>query len=379
MAVLPNEDPAELQALRDAWFAHDRPTDPAHVLAIENVVLATWRMRRCARHEAAVLARQVRGAREAFDLAALLEAEALGRRLLLDPLGRLPFVPPRPPKPPAHLRPIKPPPPDPTPWSDPEDDPALLVAQLNATAAGADWLLRQWGELSAMLEEAGYWDIGGLMFATRLLGRRPQDAAEDLAAVRVLAACAAAHPDPERLRADWVDQHEWFDDDEAFARAAPRSAARGGRAGGLAALRALVAAEVARLEERKRTVLDPRAALDREEAGDRALFDPSPQAVLLRRYETACERECHKALAELLKLRKERGDAPDPAPPAAAAGAPVRNEPVAETAGGQGLRADGPVESPPTTAARPVNPVSDLDMRQSSPLPARRRPVRPPS
>src|SRR5262245_20996355 len=53
--VLPNEDPAEYQALHDAWVAHDDPTDPAHFAAIESLTQAAWRKRRCARYEKAML------------------------------------------------------------------------------------------------------------------------------------------------------------------------------------------------------------------------------------------------------------------------------------------------------------------------------------
>ena len=48
--------------------------------------------------------------------------------------------------------------------------------------------------------------------------------------------------------------------------------------------------EMTRLRKLKAEHLDPLDRLDRAAAGERAMFDGSKEAVLLRRYETACER-----------------------------------------------------------------------------------------
>jgi hypothetical protein len=58
----------------------------------------------------------------------------------------------------------------------------------------------------------------------------------------------------------------------------------------------------------------------RAEAGRRAMFDPSKEATLARRYEMAAERSFYKAIKELRQLRKEQEEAasgpPASAPPA---------------------------------------------------------------
>jgi hypothetical protein len=75
--------------------------------------------------------------------------------------------------------------------------------------------------------------------------------------------------------------------------------------------------EITRLQDLKREHLDPLAIADKAGAKDRAMFDDSKEAVLLRRYETACEREFHKSIADLMKLRKTpilREPEPEPAP-----------------------------------------------------------------
>lgn len=43
------------------------------------------------------------------------------------------------------------------------------------------------------------------------------------------------------------------------------------------------------------------------------MFDVSDEGVLLRRHETACEREFHKSIADLMRLEKEHGgEEPEP-------------------------------------------------------------------
>src|SRR3954462_5151795 len=67
----------------------------------------------------------------------------------------------------------------------------------------------------------------------------------------------------------------------------------------------LVTREVTRLRALKAERLDPLDRLDRASAPERAMFDDSKEAVLFRRYETACEREFHRSISDLMRLRKE--------------------------------------------------------------------------
>jgi hypothetical protein len=341
--ILPNEDPAEFQALHDAWFDHDRPTDPGHVAALDSLVLAAWRLRRCAKVEAAVLAQRVLEAAAAYDRSAADQAVDLGQLLLGGSSDE-----------------------DPQP---PEDDPTALLEQLQATAAGAAWLLDRWGELKEQLARYQCWDAAALAAAIRLAGGRPDDPADPPTA-SLFAACLAAHPAPRLFHERWARQ-VGRDAAAVFLDAFPPREVPVDPAGGRAALQRLIAGEVARLEERKRTELDPLAALERAAAADRAMFDDSPAAVLLRRYMTACEREYHKALAEVLKFRKERTPEPqieaEPEPQAEVA-EPVRNEPIAETSEDQEVVADGPVEAPAAPAAPWVDALSYVDATPPGPV-----------
>jgi hypothetical protein len=356
--ILPNEDPTEFQALHDAWFDHDRPTDPGHVAALDSLVLAAWRLKRCARQEAAVLTQRVLDAAAAHDRDADDQAAAVGQLLLGGPPDEGP--------------------------QPPEDDPESLLAQLQASAAGAAWLLDRWAELKEQLLRYQCWDAAALAAAIRLAGGRPDDPA-DPAAAALFAAALAAHPAPRMFHERWSRQ-VGRDAAAVFLDAFPPREVPVDPAGGREALGRLIDGEVARLEERKRTDLDPLAASERAAAADRAMFDNSPAAVLLRRYMTACEREYHRALAEVLKFRKERPPvteieaepqppAADPEPPAAGAGEPLRNEPIAETSEDQEVVADGPVEAPAAPAARWVDTLSHVDVTPPAPVSGPPQPV----
>ena len=81
----------------------------------------------------------------------------------------------------------------------------------------------------------------------------------------------------------------------------------------MAWLRALIERETSRLQALKDNGLIALAEIDRIGAVDRALFDDSPSAVLLRRYETACERELRRTIADASKFAR-RASPPRPAP-----------------------------------------------------------------
>jgi hypothetical protein len=344
--ILPNEDPAEFRALHDAWFDHDRPTDPGHVAALDSLVLAAWRLRRCAKQEAAMLTQRVLEAMAAYDRAADEHAAEVGQCLL-------------------NGSPDQGCPP-----------PAALVARLQASAAGAAWLLDRWGELREQLLRYQCWDAPALATAIRLAGGRP-DGPADPPTAALFAAALAAHPAPALFHERWGRQ-VGRDAAAVFADAFPPPKAPGDRA----ALERLIDGEMTRLEEHKRTVLDPLAASERSAAGDRAMFDDSPAGVLLRRYMTACEREYHRALAAVLKFRKERAAAVEiaaapeppaaeietaPEPPAAEAAGPVRNEPITETLEGEGFANDEPFPVALPPAARAVDDQTGFDLTPPTP------------
>jgi hypothetical protein len=113
-------------------------------------------------------------------------------------------------------------------------------------------------------------------------------------------------------------------------------------------LAAMLDAQVARLGEARRAIDEQAIAKDRAGAPDRALFDPSKEATLARKYEAATERGFFRALREFRAAESALAEAPAP-PPAA--------EPVPEALGSCFPGAEAGPESaviPPAPAPRPA-------------------------
>jgi hypothetical protein len=69
--VMQGEDPAEFDALRDAFYAHYQPADPVAENLVEQVAASAWRLRRVPEIEAGIFessyfARQAERARQQF-------------------------------------------------------------------------------------------------------------------------------------------------------------------------------------------------------------------------------------------------------------------------------------------------------------------------
>jgi hypothetical protein len=86
--VLPNEDPAAYEALRQEWLDAYPDADIAQLTLIELAVSSTWKLKRAARYERAMIAYHMRHAEDDFDREEQARAEELGRRLFRDPLKR---------------------------------------------------------------------------------------------------------------------------------------------------------------------------------------------------------------------------------------------------------------------------------------------------
>jgi hypothetical protein len=336
--LLPNEDADAYDARLQTWLDHDRPTDPGHVAAIERLVYTQIRLDRCTRHETETTKERILHAADRFDADALASAYALGRRLIDDPIDRDP----EPDKPKQvigakHER-----------WFN--DEPAVLLLQLQATAQGVDWLLARWRELMHVLESELCWNFYYKNRAIRLLGKRVDDLFEDLDSRRIVLAAHAAGKDTQKWGLTEMVEQTYIRCDGRIGDVnrvryietlAPESAEKGREV-----LRAIMNDEVDRLMRLKREQgLDKLAQVDRDGAEDRALIDVSHAGVLLRRYETATEREFHKTLAEILAFRK-------------ASAAPVRNEPVSEPARNPQVASTPP--PPPRTFGEPTHPGSPM-------------------
>ena len=347
--VLPSEDSAAFEERRAAWRVEYAGDDPASGLLVERAVHATWRLDRCARAERARLAERLRHAAADHRRAALDLANALGERLLFEPVDQG----------------------SDSNWEDPirrarmerrdADNPAVLARALAATAEGADWLIARWEDLLEALDAFGSWEPQEAYAACRLLGRRPEDSIDDAVVAKLIIAAHAA------AKGYWSLYDAFSQARRGLTGRAVQPCRVEARSAqyaptqeeGLAWLRAVIERERARLLALKADHLDALAEQDRAGAVESAHFDDSHAAVLLRRYETACAREVRQSLTELTRLRKDelkRADAPQViAPPEDASAVPTSAEPP---------RAAGSSSQNEPKAAPPSEPRPALPRRE---------------
>jgi hypothetical protein len=324
---------AEFRDWRGQWLEDYRPDGTAETDCIERAALSSWKLRRCSQVEAATLDTQRRGAGRRHDDAQADRADLLGRRLVIIASEMVLNQ--------YHTDPHAVP-----------DNPAALYRQLCSFKQGADWLLAKWGEVAEVLEHDGSFDDYDRLKAALLAGKRPGEAVFDHEVRDLFLACFAAAAEPWAL-------HDLFR--QAQATGSPRPLyndlitalqARYGypdAAAGRAALQGFIARHVGRLEALKADALDIEADLDREAAEVVALFDDTKAGAALRRYETACERDLHRALADFLRLRRH------PLRP------PCGSEPIAELDPAEEVMPIDPAETcaepAPSEAPSGVEPV----------------------
>jgi hypothetical protein len=283
--VVPGEEASAYRAWLDEWQAHYQAAGPAAAVLVEQAAQASWRLRRCARVEAANVSKKMRHAAARFARDEQARAESLGKRLLATSV--------------AHLR-LQTPPLDIT---DPAN-PSALQRELAAFSEGADWLISRWRRLRDTLEADGKWEDYDRLQAVALLGKYAEDALEDPELTSLFVAC---HTTVQPIRDVWGD----FAHARAVGHGKPLAHERVDALSGSSLtnpdaarsfLRRLATREMEQLAELKSNHLDPLAALDRDEAADRALVDDSKAGTALRRYEAACATEFHRALRDLHRL-----------------------------------------------------------------------------
>ena len=275
-----------------AYCAALHPEDDLQRDLVRRAALAAVRLAHCARHEDAVLSERVRRAVAEWDQRIAAEVQQAAAALA--------------------------------------QRPAEALAVLESSACGAAWLLDQWEELGRELDGQGYWADDSLDRALHLLGcdRRPDWRVDrELADLMRAALGACPAPDPAAvlrfLRRTPAEGAPAPDATAVRALLPPLETAR-------ADLAAFVALERERLEALRDALAEQVDAKARARAADLALFDPSPEAERLRRYDAALSRELHRALTTLERLRPAVDTpASRPAKPTASGGpdAPRQNGP----------------------------------------------------
>jgi hypothetical protein len=261
--VLPGEDADAYQGRVDAWMADLQPRDDAEQSLVEQAARASWQLDRADRAQTTHVSAMIEEAADAEDRRRDDEAVELGRRLSSDP-----------------------------------DDPAALVQQLEATAAGCLWLLDRWVNLRDILVSGLSWRASETREAIRLLGRQLSDASHD-DAVRsiVLAGFALDPPGHQAFAARTEGGRSGLDPRRSERLPAPNEAQ--GRRGLL---------EIVDLAMSRLIVIgedhDDRETAEAAERAARLSFDESDEGERLRQYEQSCGRSLLRAIAALLKLRR---------------------------------------------------------------------------
>ncbi len=209
------------------------------------------------------------------------------------------------------------------------NDPRTNLRKLKKMPEGVDRLIDEWNDLRNDL----------------IIQPKPEWTAEHLERAGNLIGLKGRHAPASRLgqlsRGVWGDFADLGDDegaglDEAFRREWARSELIGA-----------IDAEVAALEAHYETLDFETIAIDRAEAGQRALFDASKPACLARRYEGEARRGFFKAMKEFRQIEAEAKAKAEPAP---IGPAPSRPDPKVgsfrETAPSAGSVPPGPSPEP---------------------------------
>jgi hypothetical protein len=291
--VLTDADAAEARRILEALEAEHRATTETGRILVRRMAVHAATMARCRRYLDACRAERVRNALAAYD-----DRRLAGVEKDFDWLA---------------------------------GQPATSARRLHQSPEGLDLLIQATEALIGDLSDpAGVrWSHFHTQRAANLRGQRD----DGVPYTRLNTLCRAMMDDDTRL-----ESHERAEADLIACKA--RLAAE---------LVELLAAQVAELREELEHFDATALERDRAEAAERALFDPSPEATLARKYEAAAERGFYRALKELREVeaaaaRREsdvsEDDAADcaplgsflPAPVAAPAPAEPEPEPAPEPA-----------------------------------------------
>jgi hypothetical protein len=295
--VLPTEDVLAFDQLLGAWV---EDLDPANRVQLGMAQLAAqmmWKLRRADTVQTARFTAQVEKALSGETTR--LAAASLGERLFHNPQGpdalygagqyddrREPRIS----------------------WSpviDDPDSPAKLLFQLQATADGCAFLLKEWETLRSQLEAGQAWVAQDTFRAVRLLGCNPLDSlSEKRVAQLFIASASFAQSDRDPFASLLCELNE-----REYAVFVQRVEARWagmryeGQEEGQRGLLSIIDERIEDLMARA-AVHEQNAERDTMRLADCVSFDGSREGELLRRYQMASQRALSRALGDLIKLKR---------------------------------------------------------------------------
>jgi hypothetical protein len=259
--VLPGEDPAAFEAERQAWLHDWNPKSHTRAVLVERAAIASWRLRRSVRAEAAFLAERADTAAYAFDSGRFGRVErALARA---------------------------------------DVDPVAAVALLELDAHGLDRLIASCGELERALGAgpSGWNQPNYHMRLMLLIGQRLDENPHHAGAIPGASARLLAANNAEFAAGPCFDYGHGvvvFPLPEAEHEAAVETLGRA------------VAEQVERLRELRRRVPEP--ADLRRRAVAAAYADGTEEGKLRHRYEMAIDRGLRATVGQLMALEKSGAD-----------------------------------------------------------------------
>jgi hypothetical protein len=306
--VLPTDDEAEVARRFEALEAELAPKSELARMLVNRVATLALRMEHCAEHEAKNSAHRMRHATEAFDDQRLAEAEKALSWIATEPA--------------THAR------------------------RLRATPEGVDMLVDGLERLKASLghPEGVRWDWTYCEQVHHLTGRRRLEV--PVTRFRALS---------EAIEGNF--RHLESADGAGLADLERRCWAAG-------MLVKLIGEEVEALKALREGLDHETIALDRAEAPHRAMFDTSPSAALLRKYEASAERGFFRALRE---LREVQAAMPEP-PAGPEPEVEVEAEVVAETEVAAESGSFFPEGPGAAGAASPPDPITRFNTAPASDL-----------
>ncbi len=295
--VLPTESEEDFEAATRDWKLSLQPRNPLEDFLVDQLGTLAWQTKRVDRADTARLTSRIyHGDRD--EMAQKHEqAIELSHRLfgyITDPSA-----------PPAEERNRL----GISPHDVGTDHPARLIARLEGTGAGCEWLLEQWTRLRGLLDEGLAWQADDKHKAVRLLGRLPIDAVDDISTACVYLAAARLEDgnedDPFRdvlkdLGPDGAAAYEARLRGRNYSRLAPGDAAT--------ARQVLIEMANGAIESltAKVEMFRELAELDAATAAARLSFDTTPDGERLRRYSQTHHRAWFRTFDLFMKIR--RGD-----------------------------------------------------------------------
>ena len=301
--VLSPGDAAEVGRRAEAFRAELEPRGEYQSALARQAAVLSVRLDRCAAHEAEATASRVRHAGAEFEEAREAEADRLMKALFDDPAGNL--------------------------------------RRLRRMPEGVDRLVAAWSEIRLFLGQERAFLLGPEVArrVSALSGRGPGSIGASRAEVLVRG-IQGIQEDLEPGELDGVppiDHRRWCRD----------------------RLVEWIDAEIAGLAAHRATLDHAAIAADRAGAATLALFDPSKEATLARRYEAAASREFHRAIRELKAARKADPAgkvAPACQAPPLASFSPATTTPARPPRDPALARPGLPADAVPMTIGRPPGP-----------------------